>query len=440
MGRTRRLPAEPFATEVLKLNDDGSGHALVEDRPLRVWGALGGERVQARYLFGRKFRGQAQAVEVEQASSLRVEPRCPSFGTCSACVLQHLEPEAQLQHKQEYLLRQLDEQGGIEPQHLLEPLSADHWHYRRKARLSVRDVPAKGRVLVGFRERDGRFVTDMTECHTLDQRLAGALPALSDCLGQLEARAKIPQIEAACGDKGVALVIRHLEPLSASDLKRLEDFEQSSGLAVWLQSRGPDTAMPLTRNHPALSYKLPDYGLNYDFKPLDFIQINAGLNQKMVALALDLLELSQEHSVLDLFCGLGNFTLPVAQRSRQVIGFEGDEGLVQRAKANARRNAVTNVDFQRADLYSDHIDECWPVQPVDRILLDPPRSGAGVLLSKIGQSAAPRIVYVSCNPKTLAEDASKLIHEYKYRLINAGVIDMFPQTPHSEAIAVFEKS
>jgi 23S rRNA (uracil1939-C5)-methyltransferase len=322
---------------------------------------------------------------------------------------------------------------------VLPPLAGPAWHSRRKARLSVRDVPAKGRVLVGFRERDGRFITDMQECHTLDERLAGLLPALSALLGSLQARATIPQLEAACGDESVALVVRHLQPLSADDRQALVAFEQQQALRLYLQPGGPDSVVPLSANGPQLSYALPAWGLELSFEPLDFIQVNAGLNQLMVAQALEQLDIQPGQRVLDLFCGLGNFSLPLARAGAQVTGVEGAPGLVARAQQNATDNGLACVHFIHADLYADEVVLPAAGGPFDSILLDPPRSGAGPLLAQLAASGVQRIVYISCNPKTLAADAGALQREHGFELLAAGLMDMFPHTPHSEAMAVFER-
>ncbi|KAA9133264.1 23S rRNA (uracil(1939)-C(5))-methyltransferase RlmD [Marinihelvus fidelis] len=441
MGRKQRLPAEPFEAEVTALDGHGAGLATHNERQLRVWGGLPGERVMARHLFGRRFRGQAETLEVLEASARRVTPRCPYFGTCSACAFQHLHDDDQLAFKQQRLFTMLDEAGAGAPESPLAPLSAGRWHYRRKARLSVRDVPAKGRVLVGFRERDGRFVMDMNECHTLADPVASRLPAISELVGELEARAQLPQIEASCGDSECALVFRHMEPLSDNDLDRLQRFEADTGLRVYLQSKGPETVTPLVEGPSRLSYTLPAHDIEMVFEPLDFVQVNGELNRSMIDQALSLLELSASDRVLDLFCGLGNFTLPLARHCDHVVGLEGAESLVGRARDNAKRNGIDNVDYHAVDLYADPASVEWPVTGAfDAVLLDPPRPGAGPLLERVAATGARRLLYVSCNPETLASDARELIQVHGYRLATAGIMDMFPQTAHIEAMALFEKN
>ncbi len=442
MGRRQKLPSEPFELSTGALDAKGAASGQHGERSLRVWGALPGERVSARYLFGRRFRGQAETLEVIDASEDRVNAPCPSFGTCSACTLQHLSREGQLAFKQQRLLDLLAEQdpgGALQPERILPPLDADRWSYRRKARLSVREVKGKGRALVGFRERDGRFVTDMQSCHTLFPPVAEALPVLAELIGSLDGSASIPQIEATCGDDATALVLRHLEPLTESDLDRLRAFEADSGLRWYLQPKGPDTVAPLEPGPSRLSYALAAEGLRFDFEPLDFVQVNQSLNERMIAQALELLDLRGDDRVLDLFCGIGNFTLPLARRAAGVLGLEGSPDLVQRAESNARANGLENIRFAAVDLYGDSIDGAWPEEAFDAVVLDPPRSGAAPVLDRIAATGARRVLYVSCNPETLASDALELVQHHGFRLAAAGAMDMFPQTTHIESMALFER-
>jgi 23S rRNA (uracil1939-C5)-methyltransferase len=358
---------------------------------------------------------------------------------CSACSLQHLDYGAQLAYKQQRLLEVFRAQGGIVPESVLEPLTAGPWGYRRRARLSVRDVPAKGRVLVGFRERDGRFVTDMRECHTLAPELAALLPALSSVLGTLDARASIPQLEAACGDGAIALVVRHLEPLGAGDRERLLAFEEAEGVQLYGQAAGPASVRPLAGGRGDLHYALPEFDLRMAFRPLDFVQVNGALNRLMVSRVLDLLAPRGRDRVLDLFCGLGNFTLPLARYASRVLGLEGDPELVARARDNAAANRVAGAAFEVADLYGRQ-PQAWPAGSFDLALLDPPRPGAGAVLEPLVKTGVRRIAYVSCNPETLAADARRLVDHYGFRLAAAGIMDMFPQTTHMEALALFQRT
>jgi 23S rRNA (uracil1939-C5)-methyltransferase len=348
--------------------------------------------------------------------------------------------DAQLERKQSALLQALRAAGGVEPDQLYTPLDATHWNYRRKARLSVRDVPAKERVLIGFRERNARYVADMNECHILHPLIAHALPGLSRLLGTLDARATIPQIEVACGDERCALIMRHLEVLSDGDIDRLGEFARATGLGIYLQPAGPDSVKLLEPAGFQLEYALQPLDLHFRFDPLDFVQVNGVLNQQMVMRALELLEPRAEDHILDLFCGLGNFTLPLALGAGRVTGLEGSAEMVERARDNAERNGLANVGFHIADLYAPGAAPPWPAAGYNKLLLDPPRSGALELLPWIGASGVTRVLYISCNADTLARDAGFLVNEHGFRLSGAGVMNMFPHTHHSEAIALFERT
>jgi 23S rRNA (uracil1939-C5)-methyltransferase len=439
MVRSKKLSPDPFDLEIHSLLENGRGSTVHEGKSLQVHGALTGEKVNARYLFGRRMRGQAETLEVLQPSDDRIEAKCPHFGTCSACTLQHFDYDKQLAFKQKTMLRYLSEQGKVTPERVIPPLTADRWHYRRKARMSVRYVKAKERVLVGFRERDGRFVADMQECHTLVPKVAEQLPRLSSMIQDMDAVETIPQIEVSSGDNSTALIFRHLEPLSEKDVETLKQFSVETGLAVLLQPKGPDTVHALHPEQISLNYALPDFDVDFDFQPLDFVQVNGSLNQLMIAQAIELLELSEDDRVLDLFCGLGNFTLPIARRCKAVTGVEGDEGLVLRAQQNAIRNGIDNAGFILADLYSEAAGLVKVQGLFQKVLLDPPRSGAEQVLPLIAASSATQVVYVSCNPETLGRDAGILVNEHGFRLSAAGVMDMFPNTSHIETMALFER-
>ena len=443
----KKLPPHPVELAIEDLSHDGRGVATHEGKKVFVRGALPGERVMAR-MIGRKRRyDEAETMTVLQASADRREPRCPHFGQCGGCSLQHLDAAKQIEAKQNTLVQNLARIGKVEPAELWPPLTADPWGYRRKARLSVRYVAAKERVLVGFRETYARFVADIAECHVLDPRIADQLPALSELIHGMEARQSIPQIEVACGDRACALVFRHLEPLSAGDREKLADYARGSGIAVMLQPAGPDSIVALEPDSPALSFGLPEFDLDLAFGPSDFIQVNARMNRSMVQRALELLAPGPGDRVLDLFCGLGNFTLPIARRAGQCVGVEGDAALVAKARENAARNGVSNVEFFAADLAVEGATEPggglsgapWLQGAYDSALVDPPRSGAEFILPALASSGARRIVYVSCHPASLARDAGLLVHQHGYRLVGAGVMDMFPHTGHVESIALFER-
>jgi 23S rRNA (uracil1939-C5)-methyltransferase len=440
MGRNRkRLSDQPFELDIDSLDSRGMGLAEHEGKKLRVYDVLPGEKILARYLFGRSYRGKAEMLEVLQASEQRVKPRCPHFGYCSACNLQHMSMQTQLERKETALLQCLEETGQVVPDQVYAPLCGPEWNYRRKARLSVRDVVAKDRVLVGFRERNGRYVADMNECHILREEVVDVLPGLASLLRGLDTRSTVPQIEVACGDGQSALIIRHLKDLSATDTEQLKSFALASGIGVYLQPGGPDSIHLLAPLDFQLQYELQELGLRFQFDPLDFIQVNGGLNQQMVMRALELLDPQKEDKVLDLFCGLGNFSLPLATRAGHVTAVEGSEAMVTRGRSNAILNGLENVEFYCSDLYQSIEKMPWPGVDFNKILLDPPRSGALELLPWIAASKVSRILYISCNPETLARDAGQLVNQYGFRLEGAGVINMFPHTQHSETIALFER-
>jgi len=438
--RKHHFPTEPVEVSISSLSHDGRGVAEIAGKKLFVHGALPGEIVRARLTASLRRYDEAEAVEVLVASPQRVQPRCPHFGLCGGCALQHLDPAAQLLAKQDSLLQNLERIGKVTPQRLLEPLTGPSWHYRRKARLSVRYVTKKERLLIGFRERKGRFVAEMSECHVLDERVAGLLPQLTGLIDSLLARERIAQIEVACGDHLCALVFRHLDPLSPADENALAAFAREHAIAVLLQSGGPASIRALEPAQVELDFALPEYDITLDFGPSDFIQVNAELNRAMVHHALQLLQPGASDRVLDLFCGLGNFTLPLARLAGSVVGVEGDAGLVEKARHNARRNGIENAVFHLADLTAGMEGVAWLRQPYDLILLDPPRSGAAEMLPHLAATAAHRLVYISCHPASLARDAGILVHDFGFKLVAAGVMDMFPHTGHVESIALFERS
>jgi 23S rRNA (uracil1939-C5)-methyltransferase len=440
MGRSRKkLSDQPFELDIGSLDSKGLGLAVHEEKKLHVLNALAGEKVVARYLFGRSQRGRAETLEVLQPSADRVEARCPHFGYCGACSLQHMSMDAQLARKEDVLLQYLEHTGHVKAESVYAPLRGPQWNYRRKARISVRDLAAKDKVLVGFRERNGRYVADMDECHILHGKIAESLQDLSGMLKTLDGRATIPQIEIACGDEVCALIIRHLEEFSPGDIEKLRGFARETGLGIYLQPAGPGSVKLLEPADLQLEYAIEPLGLRFRFEPLDFVQVNGGLNQQMVMRALDLLDPHAEDNILDLFCGLGNFTLPLAQRCGRVTGVEGSEQMVERGRANAILNGLDNVLFHSADLYQAGDQPPWPASDYNKILLDPPRSGALELLPWIAASEVDHVLYISCNPETLARDAGILVNQHGFALKGAGIIDMFPHTPHSEAIALFER-
>jgi 23S rRNA (uracil1939-C5)-methyltransferase len=440
-----RIDQTPFELEITGLTHDGRGVARRPDgKAVFVAGALPGERVMASQTGRHRSFDEAKAVEVLQASPDRVTPRCIHFGVCSGCALQHFDEGKQILAKQGVLLDNLQRIGHVTPEHVLPPLTDAAWGYRRKGRFSVRRVEKKDKTLVGFREVDPRFVADLTRCETVIPEIGNAIAGLATLVDGLEARRDIPQIEFIAGDpmpdySGIALTIRHMSPLSDNDKAAIVEFAQAHGFAIFLQPGGLETVHPLWPADPRLAFSLPQWNLEFKFRPLDFIQVNAGLNGKMIQSALTLLDAQPDERVLDLFAGLGNFTLPLARSVREVVGVEGEAGLVQRARENAAHNGLTNAHFHAADLGKDLSAQPWMREGFDKLLLDPPRSGADFVLTQLPLEQFKRIVYVSCHPASLARDAGYLVNERGWKLRAAGVMDMFPHTAHVESIAMFEK-
>lgn len=441
-----RLDHTPQTLHITDLIHDGrgvarwpEGHAQAS-KAVFVSGALPGETVRVQQTARSKQFDEAKTLEVLTASPDRVQPRCPHFGVCAGCVLQHLAEDKQIEAKQRVLLENLQRIGHVTPGSVLPPLRGDSWGYRRKGRLSVRRVEKKDNTLVGFRELDPRFVADLRECHTLVPQIGFKLDALGALVDGLDARRDIPQIEFIAGDAATVLVFRHLQALSDADKTRLATFGTTHGFSMFLQPGGLDSVYPLTADASALSFHLPQWDIELQFRPLDFIQVNAKLNEAMIVRALDLLDVQPGERVLDLFCGLGNFTLPLARVAGEgtVVGVEGDAGLVARARANAQHNGLSNVQFHAADLAQDLAGQAWLKQGFDKLLLDPARAGAQEVLKQLPLKGLKRIVYVSCHPGSLARDAGYLVNEAGWTLRDAGVMDMFPHTAHVESIAVFD--
>ena len=438
-----RIDQTPFEALILELGHDGRGIARRPEghphagKPVRIAGALPGERVLARQVRRCRRFDEAEVVDVLDPAPARVVPRCPHFGVCGGCSLQHLAMEGQIGLKAGMLAAEF-EAVGIHPEVVLPPLSGHPWGYRRKGRLSVRRVEKKDRTLVGFRERDARFVAELHECHTAVPQVGMRLEALSRLVDGLEIRHAIAQIEFSAGDDACALVFRNLEPLGERDRAAIVDFAREHGFAAFEQPGGLDTVAPLWPLAPRLSFRLTPWDVELAFGPLDFIQVNAALNERMIARALELLDVQPGDRVLDLFCGLGNFTLPLGRLAAEVVGVEGDPGLVERARANAAANGMGHLRFHAADLATDLAGQPWMGAGFDRLLLDPARAGALEVLAQLPLEGVRRIVYVSCNPASLARDAAHLVNERGWRLRSAGVMDMFPHTAHVESIAVFD--
>ena len=437
-GLSARAAPATETGEIADLNHDGEG-VIRAGKTAFVAGALPGEQVRYQRRRRHSQYDEAELLEILQPSPLRIKPPCPHFGLCGGCALQHLAPESQLAIKQQQLQETLLRIGKVEPQQWFAPLAGPVWHYRRRARLGARYVNKMGRSLVGFRERWGSYIAAIDSCEVLARPVNALITPLSQLLTSLSIRERIPQIEVAVADDVTALVLRVLTPPAESDLQQLRQFEQVHGVRIYLQSGGLDTVTPLQGSAPELSYALPEFGLQLQFLPSDFIQINAAVNRQLVARAVELLQLDSQSKVLDLFCGLGNFTLALARRAAAVVGIEGEASLVARARANAQRNGVDNVQFHVANLFEQQSDAGWADAGFNHVLLDPPRAGALELLPLLARLAPRRIVYVSCHPGTLARDLGLLVHEHGYRLSGAGVADMFPHTAHVESIAVLER-
>ncbi len=442
--RSKKPDPTPVAVTIESLTHDGKGIAHVEGKTVFIDDALAGETVEFIYTRKKRDFDEARLHRIITPSQHRVEPACAHFGICGGCRLQHLDAVEQLKVKENVLLDNLKRVGKVEAENILPPLSGSNWGYRRKARLGVRYVHKKERVLVGFRERGSSFLAELDSCKVLHPSVGEKLVELGEVIRKLSIYRQIPQIEVAVADNTAALIFRNLEALTDDDKNILSEFGLTHNFQIYLQPKGPDTVSLLSseaeQNQAGLYYSLREYDLKVHFQPADFTQVNHDINPKMVNQALELLQLGKDDTVLELFCGLGNFTLPMARQAKQIVGVEGDAGLIQRARDNACTNGIDNVEYHVANLMENLDNMPWLKKDTyTKVLLDPPRSGAKEALSYIAATGAQRIVYVSCHPGTLARDAGELVHEYGYHLHAAGVMDMFPHTAHVESIALFEK-
>jgi 23S rRNA (uracil1939-C5)-methyltransferase len=440
MARNKRR--EPETAVIGGVTHDGRGIANAGGKKVFVAGALDGESVTYQRRKSHRNYDEAELLEVHTSSPDRIEAKCEAFGRCGGCSLQHITPEHQRDIKAQTLRDNLERIGRVTPETWLAPMTGPVWNYRRRARLAVKDVPGKGRTLVGFRERHAPFITDMQRCEVLAQPIDGMLADLSALISTLSIKARLPQIEVAVAENDIALVFRVLDPPTNADNNLLRQFGESHGLRIYLQTGGLDT---VTLFYPdavdeSLYYTLPEFNIRVDFEPIDFVQVNGDINQRMVHFAMEQLAASPDDRVLDLYCGIGNFSLALARQAGTVLGVEGEASLTQRATMNASRNGLDNVSFRVADLGKIDGTESWVRKGWDRMLLDPARSGAAEVVTRMHLFGPGRIVYVSCHPGTLARDAGTLVHEQGYRLESAGIIDMFPHTAHVESIAVFTKS
>jgi 23S rRNA (uracil1939-C5)-methyltransferase len=440
MARKKRW--EPETAVIESATHDGRGIAAVSGKKVFVAGALPGETVEFMRRKSRRNFDEAELLSVVEASGDRIDAKCEAFGRCGGCSLQHVSEDYQREIKSQTLKDNLERIGKVEPEEWLAPMTGPVWNYRRRARLAVKDVPAKGRVLVGFRERHAPFVTDMHRCEVLAKPLDGLIDDLSDLVATLSIRARLPQIEIAIAENGIAMVFRVLDTPTDADKDHLIAFGAANDLRVYLQPGGLDSLQliqPASIDEP-LNYTLPEFDIQIDFEPIDFVQVNSDINQRMVRFAIEKLQPGPEDRVLDLYCGIGNFSLPLARRAGSVLGLEGEKTLVSRAAENANKNGLDNVEFRVADLSKIDGTEAWVKAGWDRVLLDPARSGAAEVVAQMKRINPERIVYVSCHPGTLARDAGTLVHEQGYRLESAGIIDMFPHTAHVESIAVFTRT
>lgn len=400
-----------------------------------VEGALPGERA-AVHIYKQKARfALARTEAVLRPSASRREPRCPHFGVCGGCVLQHADGTAQMQAKRDGLEQSLARIGKVAPERWLATVQGEEWGYRRRARLSARHVPKKGGALVGFRERRSSYVADLRVCHVLPEEVSALLPALKQLIEGLSVRARLPQIEVAVGDNAAAFVFRHLDPLTPDDEGKLREFARRHAVHAWLQPAGPESAHAFEPAGSDLWYELPEFAVRLHFRPTDFTQVNHAVNRILVGRAVALLEPKPGERIADLFCGLGNFSLPLARRGAEVIGFEGSCALVERARANAAANGLV-AQFEVMDLFLPRLEAYGEF---DKMLLDPSRQGAIEVVKSLAEKRPGRIVYVSCDPATLARDAGVLVHAKGFRLAAAGVVNMFPHTAHVESIALFER-
>jgi 23S rRNA (uracil1939-C5)-methyltransferase len=426
---------------VESLDHEGRGVAHVEGKTVFIEGALPGEKVEYSVYRKKPSFDQAQVSRIIKPSAQRVAPRCPYFGVCGGCSMQHLDSSAQAATKQRVMEDALWHLGRLKPEIIYPAIYGPAWGYRYRARIGVRLVPKKGGVLVGFHERRSSYIADMRSCEILPPSISALLPELRVLIGGLSIPDRLPQIEIAVGDDSTVLVFRNLLPLTPADEARLGEFSERHGVQIWLQPGGPDTVHRLhPKDAPGLSYTLPEFDLSLDFRPTDFTQVNVAINRLLIRRSMQLLDPRPGERIADLFCGLGNFSLPIARRGAHVIGVEGSDNLVARAGENARKNGLGDAcEFHAANLFEATEDSLAALGPLDKLLIDPPREGAIAVVKALGAEAPRRIVYVSCSPATLARDAAVLVHEKGYKLKGAGIANMFPQTSHVESIALFER-
>lgn len=431
-------PYQEITATITALSHDGRGVAHIDGKTVFIFGALPGEKVTFHYTKRKNNYDEGNAVKIHIKSPQRQNAKCQHFSTCGGCHLQHFSHESQIEHKQKVLLELLQHQANIQPKEILSPIVANPWGYRRKARLSVKYLAKKEKLVVGFHEKNGRFVTDMERCEVLHPSVGQYIRQLRELLMQLNARAHIPQIEIAVGNNTTAMIVRHLLDLNDEDLQRLTIFAQRYNFYVFLQPESLNSIhlfYPKTVNS-LLTYSLSKYDIELKFYPEQFIQINQHINEQMIAQTLSLLQLQPTDKVLDLFCGIGNFTLPIGKYCAKITGIEADTKAISQAKRNAELNHIRNCQFFCADLFQDCSHMSWANIHYDKIFLDPPRAGAKEILQHINKWKPSQILYVSCNPMTLARD-TKILIQKGYQLNTAGIMDMFPHTQHVEVMCLF---
>lgn len=436
----KKLPQEAITTVIESLTHDGRGVSHVNQKAVFIDEALPGENLDFVYTDIRRDFAEGKVVQLHSRSPQRVDAACPHYGVCGGCSFQHVADEQQISIKEDLLKEQFRRIGKVDIPEIWSALTGPHWGYRRKARMGVKFVAKKNRVLVGFRERRNPFLAEIDSCKVMHPIVGEKLIALGEMIARLSIKDKIPQIEVAIGDEDCVLAFRVLEPATQADQAIMAEFAQQHGISICLQPKGPDSIVPLEgQTEVTPHYSLADHSVKFEFRPAMFTQVNYEINRKMVSRAIEALELTAEDHVLDLFCGLGNFTLPLARYAASVTGIEGDLPLVRHARSNAELNQIKNVEFYAADLTKDVSEQPWSKKRFNKVLLDPSRAGAAEILHNFKHWKPERIVYVSCNPSTLARDAGILVNELGYQLVKAGVMDMFPQTAHVESIALFVK-
>jgi 23S rRNA (uracil1939-C5)-methyltransferase len=436
--RRKKLDTTEYTADITGLSHEGRGISYVNEKTTFIFNALEGEEVRFKYTKKRNQICEGSSTEIIKPSKDRIKPRCPNFSICGGCSLQHMSPEFQRDLKLTTVLDLLKNQS-VTPKSILPILTGPEWGYRRKARIGAKFLAKKDSVLLGFRERNSSFIAHMDECHVLDERIGMKIKTLKEFIYNLESRSTIPQLEIATTDDEVAIIIRHMEPLSDSDLEKIKQLALEHKFKIYLQPKGLDSIELFVGTTPELYYTIPEFNLKFEFLPFQFTQVNETINRKMLSQAMELLDIQENESVLDLFCGIGNFTLAAAKQAQHITGVEADKLAIEQAQKNAALNNISNCEFYVGNLFEDCHELPWARRQYDKLLLDPPRSGAENILSLVPTWKPKKIVYVSCNPATFARDAATL-QAQGYTLQEFGTMDMFPHTQHTEVMGLFIKS